>query len=87
MPATTRWRGPGWTTRARAVVDAARRNPNATCRRCGQPFQPGQPIDAGHIRSGDPTSPLAPEHATCNRSAGASEGNRRRVNLTTTKTW
>lgn len=87
------WRGPDWQRRAKLTVDAARRDPSARCHRCGQPFLPGEPIDAGHIRSGDPHSPIAAEHATkrpgCkgNRSAGASEGNRRRRKLYTSREW
>lgn len=89
----TDWRGPRWQQRAKAVVDAARRNPTALCWRCEQPFEPGEAIDAGHTRPGDPTSPIAAEHAKkrpgCkgNRSHGAAEGNRRRRKLYTSREW
>ena len=44
-----------------------------TCRRCGQHIPPGdrKAWDLGH-------PDLEPEHAHCNRSAGAAEGNRAR---------
>ena len=60
------------------------------CRRCGQPINLALPPNhpqawtAGHIvdlaRGGHPTDPnnLAPEHRSCNSSAGARLGNRRR---------
>lgn len=47
----------------------------------------GATWDAGHVRSGDPTSPLQPEASCCNRSNGASEGNRRRIGLVPTRRW
>lgn len=64
--------------RARAYAD-----PTTTCRRCGMTLadKPGDTWDAGHVIDGVPGSPLAPEHSSCNRSAGATEGNRRRVGL------
>jgi hypothetical protein len=43
--------------------------------------------DAGHVRDGDPMSPLQPEVSTCNRSAGARLGNRRRGGLHLTHQW
>lgn len=53
----------------------------AVCRRCGQPITPGQPWDAGHIADlaagGPPDGPVTPEHASCNRSAGAMLSNER----------
>lgn len=57
--------------KARAVRQTAHRNPDTLCWRCGKPAKPGDPWQAGHIRDGDPTSPLAPEHASCNAAAGA----------------
>jgi len=73
--------------RARAVRQAADTNPLTLCARCGEPARPDDPWDAGHERDGDPTSPLRAEHASCNRSAGATLGNRRRIKLTTTRNW
>jgi hypothetical protein len=75
--------------RARAVRAAAYANPDTRCWRCGKTLVehgPGVRWDAGHVRDGDPTSPLAPEASSCNRSAGAALGNvrraRRKVNPT-----
>lgn len=72
--------------RARAVRDAANRNPATQCWRCGltlaehAPHADGKPVTwtAGHVIDTDPTSPLMPEASTCNYSAGASAGNTRR---------
>ncbi len=53
------------------------------CRRCNNPILPGEwhlghPDDA--TRGGPKhNKDLAPEHTTCNTSAGASEGNRNRT--------
>lgn len=44
------------------------------CWRDGELIAPGEPWDLGH-RDGLPSHP---EHATCNRSAGARAGNRSR---------
>ena len=44
------------------------------CPRCHQPIQPGQTWDLGH----QPDGTTQPEHARCNRSAGAIEGNQAR---------
>lgn len=55
------------------------------CPRCGQPMLEGQRIDAGHSVDrvlGGAGSALRWEHARCNRSAGASLGNRLRVGRT-----
>lgn len=53
--------------RARLAPIVARGH--TTCARCGQPIQPGTPWDLGH--TDDRTAWTGPEHATCNRSAGA----------------
>jgi hypothetical protein len=70
---------------AKRVREAAYANPGTTCWRCGLPLdaKPGDTWDAGHLRDGDPTSPLLPEHSSCNRSAGATMGNRQRGRRTT----
>jgi len=49
------------------------------CYRCGQLIAPGQPWDLGHVidraRGGSETNGgVAPEHRSCNRSAGAELG-------------
>lgn len=40
------------------------------CHLCGQAFTNRNEITADHILAGDPTSPLAPAHRTCNSSRG-----------------
>lgn len=72
--------------RAQAVRDQANANPDTLCWRCRRtladhpPHTNGKPArwTAGHVIDSDPTSPLAPEASTCNFSAGAATGNRRR---------
>ena len=82
-----------YTRRAAAVRRAAYANPGTRCWRCGRTLdehKPGDRWDAGHVRDGDPTSPLAPEAASCNRAAGAAVGNARRAEskrLRTSRTW
>lgn len=66
---------------ARRVRNAANANPDTLCRRCGQPARPGDPWQAGHINDSQPGGPLAPEHRSCNTSAGARLGNQQR------RTW
>jgi hypothetical protein len=87
--------------RARAVRAAAYLNPHTvcqspTCKGWGTrtlaehpPTKTGKPPkwDAGHKRDSDPTSPLQPEVDVCNRSAGATLGNKMRVGLTPTRVW
>lgn len=46
------------------------------CARCGQPIIPGTPWDLGH--NDTRTTWTGPEHARCNRAAGARKGNRKR---------
>ena len=72
MPAKDRqhYRG-DYQSRARAVRDAANADPSTKCWRCGDPARPDDPWQAGHLRDGDATSPLAPEHRSCNAKAGA----------------
>lgn len=52
--------------RAKAVRDAA-----IACHLCGQAFKPGDKIHADHLQPGNPESPLAAAHATCNQRRGA----------------
>ena len=94
MPAHNRSHyGVSYQLRARAVRAAAYADPRTQCWRCGKTLDehgPGARWDAGHVRDGDPTSPLAPEAASCNRSAGAVLGNERRAQakrLRTSRTW
>ena len=70
-------------TEAAEVRRQAYANPDTRCRRCGLTLadKPGDTWDAGHIHDGVPGSPLAAEHSSCNRSAGAADGNRRRQGL------
>jgi hypothetical protein len=64
--------------RARHVRQAAQANLSTRCWRCGktlaehEPHKNGKPAawTAGHLRDGDPMSPLAPEASTCNFKAG-----------------
>ncbi len=78
MPKPAHYRGT-YHVDSRNVRNAANANPHTRCRRCHQTAIPGDPWEAGHIRDGDPNSPLAPEHRSCNRSAGATHGNAMRA--------
>lgn len=70
--------------RSRAVVAAAKADPNTRCWRCGRtlaehpPTKTGNPPkwSAGHVHDGVPDSPLLPEVLSCNARAGAIIGNR-----------
>jgi hypothetical protein len=70
--------------RSRAVVAAAKADPTTVCWRCGKTLhqhpdtKTGNPPkwSAGHLRDGDPTSPLLPEVLSCNARAGAILANR-----------
>ena len=75
--------------RLRAMAYA---NPDTLCARCGLTLadKPGDTWDAGHAEDGRPGGLLRPEHSSCNRSAGATEGNlRRKVGgvLRTSRNW
>lgn len=75
---------------AAAVRAAAYANPATKCRRCGltlaevRRIHPKATWDCGHPDPGQ--TGYAPECSHCNRSAGATTGNRARV-LHTTQTW
>lgn len=83
--------------RARRVTDAANANPNTRCCTCGNtlnhcgPNNDGRNLngtpctwDAGHPDGRWPGNQLRPECSHCNRSRGATNGNRSR---TTGYTW
>ena len=57
--------------RAKAIRDTA-----TSCWICGQGPQPGNPWQADHINPGDPHSPLAAAHRSCN----ITRSNRERTN-------
>jgi hypothetical protein len=46
---------------------------NLFCHLCNKPFQSPLEITADHITPGDPNSPLAPAHKSCNSSRGAKQ--------------
>ena len=81
MPANAKAHRRGsYQTDAARVRAMAYANPDTVCGRCGLTLdaRPGDTWDAGHINSGQVGGPLRPEHSSCNRSAGATEGNQRR---------
>lgn len=84
MPAHSRVHYAGsYRQRAALVRRNAYANPDTRCGICGStlampPHKPGDTWDADHVRPGDPSSPLRPAAASCNRSKGAAEGNRNR---------
>lgn len=59
------------------------------CARCGRPIYPGQRWDLGHVDGGGPDDYTGPECVSCNRAAGARNGNRmrRRTRLATSEDW
>ena len=72
---------------ARAHYNAS---PDTRCARCGGLARAGDPWQAGHPHDGIPLTrwtDYQPEHASCNQSAGAAVGNRRRKGLETTIDW
>lgn len=76
--------------RAKAVTDAAYMDPDTPCQRCGLTLDmhpPHATWDAGHVVDGQVGGDLAPEASTCNRSAGAALGNRRRRPLIVSREW
>jgi len=70
---------------ARAVTAWANQHPDYRCPRCGLTRDQGVARwgrqgewEAGHVVDGSSEHGYQPEHAHCNRSAGAAAGNRRR---------
>lgn len=93
MPSRDRshYRG-SYDTRAKRVRDLAYGDPATTCWRCGRTLAQARASDpdvtwhAGHVFDGDPNSPLMPEHSSCNQSAGAKAGHKRRE-LNPSRRW
>lgn len=60
------------------------------CRRCGDPIEPGQRWQLGHITDlalgGNPKT-RKPEHARCNETAGATLGNALRTAPPPSRPW
>jgi hypothetical protein len=75
-----------YATRRHYLIAAANADPRTICWRCRRTLAEHEPHrngrkaywTAGHVRDGDPTSPLLPEASTCNYSAGGRLGNARR---------
>jgi hypothetical protein len=78
MASATTAKGYGWPhQRLRAALLQAL-VPSSPCPRCGQGMWPEiQALDLGHV-DGDKTRYSGLEHARCNRSGGATYGNRLR---------
>ena len=80
------WHRGSYHVQSKRVRDAAYADPETRCWRCRlrlhecKPHHNGKPArwTAGHLIDSDPTSPLLPECSPCNKSAGASYGNRLR---------
>lgn len=83
MPARDRnlYRG-NYQTRRRALQQGLADGSIApVCWRCGDGPRPDDPLEAGHRIDGDPTSPLDPEHRSCNARAGARNKRGDRIEL------
>lgn len=79
---TTKAEGYGWThqvARRRLIAELTLAGVGQCCR-CGGAIYPEQArlLDADHWQSRKPDQPDALAHRSCNRVAGAREGNRRR---------
>jgi hypothetical protein len=73
-------------TQARQVRNQAYANPLTRCWQCHRTqAEHGRRWEAGHINDGQVGGALAPECEQCNRSRGATLGNRRRGGLRTTR--
>jgi hypothetical protein len=87
MPANTRahYRG-NYPRQAAHVRAAAYLNADTRCTKCGLTLAEGiarygrqrARWDAGHLNDAEVNGVLVPQHATCNRSDGATKGNMRR---------
>jgi 5-methylcytosine-specific restriction endonuclease McrA len=77
----TTQRGIGWAHQADKRRLIALHKDGDLCWRCGQPMYKWQALDRDHILDrahGGAEGPAVLAHAACNRSAGASAGNRER---------
>jgi hypothetical protein len=75
---TTTQRGYGAKHKAqRRKYEPIVKSGRAICWRCGLPIRPDEPWDTGHDDY-DRGTYRGPEHATCNRRAGANMGNLKR---------
>lgn len=81
--------------RAARLRAAATADPLTQCWRCvanGKPYRetlarPGDPWQAGHLEDSTPGGVLLPEHRSCNASAGATMGNKRRGTAPPSRDW
>ena len=85
MPAKDRAHYTGsYQVRAQRVRDAAYADPSTRCFSCNLTLAekrrtvPDDTWDAGHTVDGNSAFPLAAQHASCNRSSGASLGHQRK---------
>ena len=93
MPAKDRAHYAGaYATRAARIRDAAYADPSTVCFSCGltlaekQKSNPAETWDAGHTVDGNSSFPLAAQHASCNRSAGARAGHKKQA-LNPSRRW
>jgi hypothetical protein len=61
----TLYRSPEYKRIARLIRDTA-----TVCHLCGGGYRQGDPFTADHVIAGDPLSPLAPAHRSCNSARG-----------------
>ena len=93
MPKRDRPRYTGsYAARAKRVRAAAYADPLTRCWRCGKTLAEVQAVEpkvvwhAGHTVDGNSSHPLAPEHSTCNLSAGGKAGVKKR-DLNPSRRW
>lgn len=67
----------GYQQAAAHLREQAAADPATRCAICGHPAKPGDPWTAHHILEGNPASPLAAAHASCNYRHG--DGSRTRT--------